>query len=128
MIAKCLISTGNDEWRTPEAFYQALDAEFGFDFDPSPPDPKFNGLHVEWGSINFCNPPYSNLDKWIRKAFMEYQKGKTVVMLIPARTDTKAWHECILPFAEVRFVKGRLYFNDGTGRAPFPSAVIVWRF
>lgn len=47
-------------------------------------------------------------------------------MLIPARTDTKAFHEYIYGKAEIRFIKGRLYFNDGKGRAPFPSMVVIF--
>ena len=48
-------------------------------------------------------------------------------MLIPARTDTKAFHEYIWHKAEIRFLKGRLHFNDGPDSAPFPSMIVVYK-
>lgn len=130
MKSRALLSSERQNWKTPKAFYQALDAEFGFDFDPCPPRPCFDGLSVDWGKINFCNPPYGEgqLIKWIQKGHQEWKKGKTVVFLIPARTDTRAWHDYILGQAtEIRFVRGRLYFDDGNGRATFPSVIVVFR-
>jgi phage N-6-adenine-methyltransferase len=64
---------------------------------------------------------------WIKKAYEEAQKGATVVALIPARTDTEFWHDYVMKAAEIRLVKGRLSFGDGTDSAPFPSAVVVFR-
>ncbi len=83
----------------------------------------------------FCNPPYGrNINEWVRKGYEESQKpGTTVVMLIPARTDTSYYHDYIFggKADEVRFLRGRLKFTDEDGNAkdaaPFPSAVIVWR-
>lgn len=119
----------SDEWSTPRSFYQALDAEFGFDFDPCPLDSDFDGLEIEWGQRNFCNPPYSRgkQPKWIQKGFEESRKGKLVVMLLPARTDTAAWHDFVMKADEIRFVRGRLKFGDGEGRATFPSVIVVFR-
>lgn len=68
------------------------------------------------------------MPKWIEKAYTTWREfGNTVVMLIPARTDTKAFHEFIYHQAEIRFVKGRLKFNDGKNPAPFPSMVVIFR-
>lgn len=50
-----------------------------------------------------------------------------VVMLIPARTDTRYFHDYIYGKAEIRFVKGRLKFGDGKSPAPFPSMVVIFR-
>lgn len=122
-----LLSSAKDHWKTPRAVYQTLDAEFRFDFDPCPTRPDFDGLTVDWGQSSFCNPPYSKLKAWIRKAHAEASKGKTVVLLIPSRTDTQAWHECAMQADEIRFIRGRLYFDDGGGRAPFPSAIVIFR-
>ncbi len=128
MTTRALLSSIRQDWKTPKGFYQALDAEFGFDFDPCPSKPAFDGLRIEWGNCNFCNPPYKQIAKWIRKAHEQWQMGKTSVLLIPARTDTKAWHDYILPdAAEIRFVKGRIYFDDGDGRATFPSVIVVFK-
>lgn len=120
-------SSGNDDWATPEDVYDGLHAEFDFNFDPCPLHSEFDGLLAEWGVRNFCNPPYSKLKSWVEKAFRESMKGKLVVMLIPSRTDTIAWHRYVLPWAkEIRFLKGRLRFGSSAGRAPFPSCVVVF--
>jgi hypothetical protein len=103
----------SDHWETPEWLYQDLDKEFHFDFDPCPLHADFDGLAVEWKQSNFVNPPYNRRDKprFIRKAFDEWRKGKTCVLLIPAATGTKQFHDLILPHAEVRFLKGRVAFK-----------------
>ncbi len=116
------------DWQTPKAVYQVLDAEFNFDFDPAPTQPDFNGLEVEWGKRNFVNPPYGReIPKWIEKGYQEHLKGKTVVFLIPSRTDTRWWHNYIMKADEIRFIRGRLKFNDGDSPAPFPSAIVVFK-
>lgn len=127
MLNRSLFSSLTDNWNTPKSVYQVLDSEFGFDFDPCPNKPKFDGLTVDWGRSNFVNPPYSELAKWLKKGWEEYQKGKTVVFLIPSRTDTKAWHEYCMNATEIRFIKGRLKFGDSKNSAPFPSAIIIFK-
>jgi site-specific DNA-methyltransferase (adenine-specific) len=73
------------------------------------------------------NPPYGReIGKWMQKAYEAAQGGATVVCLVPARTDTRWWHEYAIKH-EVRFIRGRLKFNEGKGNAPFPSAVVVMK-
>jgi len=128
MGIKVHFSSQRFNWQTPKAVYQVLDAEFKFDFDPCPPKPKFNGLSIEWGQCNFVNPPYGReIPKWFEKGFREYQQGKTVVFLVPSRTDTKWWHEYCMEADEIRFIKGRLKFDDQKNPAPFPSAIVIFR-
>lgn len=124
---KVHFSSARQNWKTPKAFYQALDSEFGFDFDPCPPKPKFDGLKAEWGRVNFVNPPYNQCAEWLAKGFEEWKKGKTVVFLIPSRTDTKFWHEYCMKATEIRFIKGRLKFDEHKNSAPFPSAIVVFK-
>jgi hypothetical protein len=122
-----LFTSLRESWKTPKAFYQALDAEFHFDCDPCPAQPIMNGLESEWGNTNFVNPPYGKeITKWIQKGYEQYMKGKTVVFLIPSRTDTRWWHDYIMKANEIRFIKGRLKFDDQKNSAPFPSAVAVF--
>lgn len=107
----------NDKWGTPKEMYDKLNAEFKFNYDPCPIEWKEgdpDGLTTEWGKSTFCNPPYSNVAKWIEKASNESKKEKVVVMLINAITDTKAFHKYIYNKAEVRFIQGRLKFVDYT--------------
>jgi phage N-6-adenine-methyltransferase len=103
----------SDKWGTPKDVYDKLNEEFKFDFDPCPVDWKDgddDGLTIEWGESNFVNPPYSQVSKWIEKGYKEWKKGKNVVMLINAITDTKAFHKYIYNNAEIRFIEGRLKF------------------
>ena len=125
----------SDNWQTPIELYQALDDEFHFTDDPCPIDWKEgdeDGLLSNWGSSTFCNPPYSNVAKWIEKAHTEWNKGKTVVMLINAITDTKAFHTYIYGKAELRFVKGRVSFINPLQPtkkqpSPKPSMIVIFK-
>lgn len=126
-----------DVWATPQWLYDALDKEFGFTLDPCSDGtnakcekfftPTENGLLRDWGTeVVFMNPPYSEIDEWMRKAYGAALEGATVVCLIPARTDTRWWHEYCMK-AEIRFIRGRLKFGDADTGAPFPSAIVVFR-
>lgn len=116
------------DWKTPKAVYQVLDSEFRFNHDPCPPNYTVDGLTSSWGGCNYVNPPYGReLPKWIAKGYEEWQKGKTVVFLIPSRTDTRWFADYVLQAEEVRFIKGRLHFDDAKHPAPFPSMIVVFR-
>lgn len=134
-----LFSSAKDDWETPQDFFDKLNDEFHFTLDPCSTDEnakcekhftvKENGLVQDWiGERVFCNPPYGRktLPKWIKKCFEESQKGSLVVMLIPARTDTKAFHKYIYKNAEIRFIYGRLKFSGAKNAAPFPSMVVIF--
>ena len=152
---KVLVSTGKDNWETPQKFFEQLDREFHFTLDPccSHKNAKCikhytedeNGLSKDWGGETvFCNPPYSlkgKQDDWVKKCYEESKKpGTVVVALIPARTDTARFHKYIWngKASEERFIKGRLCFEiDGkpilnkNGKptpAPCPSMVVIWRY
>ena len=106
----------NDDWGTPKYFYDELNQEFNFDYDPCPlrfEDTDFDGLKVDWGDRNYINPPYDRKLKplFVEKALAESNKGKLCVLLLPVSTSTKLFHEVIKPNAkEIRFIKGRLPF------------------
>ena len=127
-INRGLFTSLRGDWRTPKALYQGLEAEFNFDHDPCPIKPKINGLQSEWGNVNFVNPPYGKeITNWIQKGYQENLKGKTVVFLIPSRTDTRWWHDYIMRAHEIRFIRGRLKFDDQKNPAPFPSVIAIFR-
>jgi hypothetical protein len=103
----------SDDWSTPKDFYDKLNDEFHFDFDPCPLNSEVDGLMIEWGRSNFVNPPYSRQLKeaFVEKALFESKYGKTCVLLLPVSTSTKLFHDVILPNAkEIRFVRGRIRF------------------
>lgn len=135
-----MYSSKSELWGTPQYFFDELNKEFGFDLDPCalPSNakcdrfftPKEDGLSQNWGGAKvFCNPPYGkDISKWVRKSYEESKKPNTlVVMLLPARTDTAYFHDYIYHKAEIRFVRGRLHFNESKNSAPFPSMVVIFR-
>lgn len=138
MVSKTLFSSATDLWATPQQFFDALNAEFGFTTDvcalpenakcPTHFTPEQDGLQQEWRGRCWMNPPYGReIGLWVRKAYESARGGATVVCLLPARTDTRWWHEYIQDKAEVRFVRGRLKFGGSKNSAPFPSVVVIFR-
>jgi site-specific DNA-methyltransferase (adenine-specific) len=116
------------DWKTPQKLYNSLNRIFRFDFDPCPVDPDFDGLKIRWKQSNYVNPPYGReLGLWVKKGFEESRKGKTVVMLIPSRTDTCYWHKYVMRAKEIWFVKSRLKFDDQKYPAPFPSVIVIFK-
>lgn len=135
---KGIFSKKSDEWETPAAFFEDLDKEFHFTLDPcaTAKNAKCNsfftqvddGLAKSWGGATvYCNPPYSRCYEWARKCYEESQNGSTVVMLVPARTDTKWFHEWVWHKAEIRFIRGRLQFGSSNANAPFASMIVIYR-
>ena len=128
----------SDEWETPSELFAGLDCEFHFTLDVAalPHNakcasfftPGADGLARTWTGVCWMNPPYGNaLRHWAKKAHDSAKAGATVVCLLPVRTDTNWWHDYVLPYAEVRFIRGRIRFNGIDNSAPFPSAIVVFR-
>lgn len=125
----CLFSSASDRWSTPASVYDALNQEFRFNFDPCPLDGSQDGtapLFCSWtGRRVFCNPPYGPA---LRGFLERHNEPDLAVYLIPARTDTRWFHEIILPSAsEIRFLRGRLKFGDAENNAPFASMLAIFR-
>ena len=130
-----MFSSKTDLWETPQELFDEMNREFGFQTDVCAlPEnakcevfytPEQDGLAQEWTGVCWCNPPYGRkIGKWVKKAA---ESDATVVMLLPARTDTKWFHDYILPTAEIRFIKGRLKFGGSKNAAPFPSMICIFR-
>lgn len=150
MINLGLFTSNKSDWETPQDFFDDLDKEFNFTLDvcAKPKNTKCNyyierdSLERSWGAYatsgkykNVCwmNPPYGrHVGSWVEKAYRESLDGATVVCLLPARTDTKWWHNYCMK-GDIRFIKGRIKFVDSDNRtskpqpAPFPSAVVVFK-
>lgn len=131
-------SSASDDWATPQDFFNRIDRHFHFEVDvcASPTNAKCeryftvndNGLQQEWRGTCWMNPPYGRgIGDWVKKARLSaIENGATVVCLVPARTDTKWWHDhCVK--GEIFFVPGRLKFGNAKHSAPFPCAVVVFR-
>lgn len=140
MINKGMMSSNTDQWATPQSFFDELNKEFNFGLDLCADDTNhkcktyFNtytdGLSIDWAEHThlgafWMNPPYGReIGKWVKKAA---ESNCLIVGLLPARTDTKWFHDYIYGKAEIRFIKGRLKFGDAKNSAPFPSMLVIWR-
>lgn len=134
-----IVTQSHNEWATPQDLFDKLDNEFHFTLDPCATDENHkcekyftqeqDGLSQDWGGERvFCNPPYSEIKKWVRKCYEESHKEETlVVLLIPSRTSTRYFQDYIYHRAEIRFVDGRLHFNDAKERAPFSNMIVIFR-
>lgn len=131
-------SSKTDLWATPIEFYRKYDEKFNFALDVCATDEnakcdnyfteKIDGLTQDWtghGNV-WMNPPYGReIIHWMKKAYESSLEGATVVCLVPARTDTKWWHEYAMK-GDIEFIRGRLKFGNAKNSAPFPSAVVVF--
>jgi len=143
-IFKGRSENSHDDWATPEYFFKLLDDEFHFTLDPCASErnhkcakyytEETNGLLQSWkGEVCFVNPPFNAKETWIRKSLSEVlNPNTTVVMIIPAFTDTKVWHECVMLADEIRFCIGRVNFippeiREKKASSNFPLAIVVFR-
>ena len=136
MNTELMFSSKTDLWETPKDLFDKLNNEFHFTLDvcATPENAKCDsfytkeqdGLSQPWKGVVWCNPPYGKqIGSWVRRGFFASLSGNTVVMLLPARTDTRWFHEYIYGKAEIRFIRGRLKFGGSKNAAPFPSMVVV---
>jgi site-specific DNA-methyltransferase (adenine-specific) len=146
-IAACL-STGKDDWETPDELFQKYNAQYNFVLDAAademnskcerwfgPGGKEENALTADWapwlaeGNI-WLNPPYSRglQTAFVQKALAAASLNKyhEVVCLLPARTDTALFHDIILPFGSIAFLRGRVKFKGAKHGAPFPSMIVVF--
>lgn len=136
-----MFSSQSSEWGTAQYFFDRLNKVYKFTLDPAatPANAKCakfftakdDGLAQDWsGHVVFCNPPYGRqIKRWVQKCYEEGCKpDTTVVMLIPARTDTQYFHQYCMRARKIYFVRGRLKFiqGDKNNSAPFPSMVVVF--
>ena len=122
-------------WQTPKALFDYYNKRFNFDCDVAASfentfipnnhlGEQVGGLFLdaliecEWGSVNWCNPPYSDISPWILKAVEQMQQGKTTVMLIPADTSVKWFRAAYRNCSECHFISGRIAFINAETQKP----------
>ena len=138
MINKGLFTSDKDNWQTPKWLFDKLNKHFKFDLDVCADDlnalcDKYytsydSCLDKDWEMCNFMNPPYGReISKFVKKAYDEWLNNDcTTVALLPARTDTKWFHNSIYNKSHIYFIRGSLKFNDQPNSAPFPSMIVFW--
>ena len=149
---RVMFSTGRDNWETPDGLFDRLNTRYHFYLDAAadatnhkcanwfgPDGIAEDALSQDWvpylkqGNI-WLNPPYSRglQVRFIQKALQTRLEvdirscPNRIVCLLPARTDTKLFHDIIQPYASVEFIKGRLKFKGAKAGAPFPSMIVVF--
>lgn len=134
MVNRGMFTSTTDLWATPQSLFDELNSEFRFTLDVCAlPEnakcakfftPEQDGLKQDWGGhICWMNPPYGReIGKWVAKA-----SRYNCVCLLPARTDTKWFHDYIYNKAEIRFLRGRVKFGNAKSGAPFPSMVVIFK-
>lgn len=150
MNHEVMFSSKNMEWETPMTFVRQCEQLIGKQFTldacaknkkvaraPSFWSPADNALIQPWAGVVWMNPPYGRtIKRWAVKALSESREhGSTVACLLPARTDTRFFHE-VCVHGDVYLIKGRIVFEiDGKpllskhGKimpATFPSMVVVF--
>jgi phage N-6-adenine-methyltransferase len=141
-----LFSSKTPNWGTPKSLLKTLKERYKISLDPCARNateavcerfysPSDDGLIQSWDTEDWCfvNPPYSrDIGKWMRKCVEESEKGNKIIALVPARTDTKWFHNYVFNKAsEIYLIKGRLKFIDldntqKTYGAPFPSMIVIY--
>lgn len=124
----------NQSWETPDALWAQVNRVFLFTRDvcASAENAKCQAFWSEadscldktWDGVNWMNPPYKDMKKFIHKAFSERQNAVTVC-LIPARTNTRWWHDWCMK-GEVHFIQGRPVFKGCVHGLPQPLALVVF--
>jgi phage N-6-adenine-methyltransferase len=123
---KVHFSSSNNNWATPQDFFDKLNEEFHFELDVCATSENAKCKKYYSPVEDGLNPPYGReIGKWMKKAYESALAGATVVCLVPARTDTAWWFDYCAK-GEIRFIKGRLKFGGSKNAAPFPSAIIVF--
>lgn len=134
MNTDVMFSSETDLWETPQDLFDRLNEQHHFTCDVCATvenkkcknfySPEQDGLAQNWGGVLWCNPPYGRqIGKWVEKAAT---CGAKVVMLLPARTDTKWFHDYVLPYGKIEFIRGRLKFGSAKNAAPFPSMIVTF--
>lgn len=99
---------------------------------------KQDALQQSWRGYNavFVNPPYGRgLSRWVEHAAKEATNVDPIIMLMPARTDTKFFHKFIWNIERDvwrygvvgKFLAGRVKFDGAAAGAPFPSMVVEFK-
>ncbi|WP_409043290.1 phage N-6-adenine-methyltransferase [Latilactobacillus sakei] len=144
MNKELMFSSKKEDWETPQLFFNELNKKYKFNWDLASSDANAkcvnhftvgdDSLSQDWSALEgnlWLNPPYGrDLKHWVKKAYeSSLDRSGLLVMLIPSRTDTSYWHDYIFDKAQIKFIRGRLKFENGgvaSQPAPFPSALIVY--
>ena len=124
----------NQSWETPDDLFVKINAQYHFTIDVCATSKNTkckifwseddSCLDKTWSGICWMNPPYKNMKQFIKKAFDERHNAISVV-LIPARTNTKWWHDWCMK-GEVLFICGRPKFKGCVHGLPQPWALVIF--
>lgn len=111
-------------WITPPDLYEKLDSEYHFDFDPCTYPKRFNGLKIDWGKMNYVNPPFRKKDgsptAFVRKAIEEQENGKSSVLTLPTQSYVNLLLEAGAKLRSLGRVKWLSVIDNQPMRGPSP--------
>lgn len=137
-LSPALMSSAKMDWGTPWALFDQYHDRYQFTIDLAAHErnkkmerfysEQDDALKQDWSKeVGWLNPPYGReLPKWVKKAYEESQRGALVVMLVPARPDTRWWQDYVQGKAHIKFLAGRVKFEGAEHGAPFPSAILIY--
>lgn len=124
MKTNVIYSKNTDNWRTPTKIYEAF-IEKNY-IDCFKYEAKENEmLNNYYDKKLFINPPFSKMKEVTKWVIKQKENGNKIALLIPARTDTKYFHDLIEYNPLIIFIKGRLHYNDSKS-APFPTILLIF--
>lgn len=128
-------TNSRQDWATPQKLFTFLDSVFDFTLDVCANKENHkcdrfftiedDALTKRWTGRCWMNPPYSDPESWVRKAYYESQRGALVVALLPVCTDTRWWREWVTK-ADIHYIPGRIKFEGADSTAPFACALVLW--
>lgn len=130
----------SDEYGTPPSFVRPIaEALGGFDLDPASGaetaphastryTEEDDGLTSEWFGTVWLNPPFSEKERWLRRARAEVADGnvETAVVLLPVDTSTSLFHDLVVDADLIWFKNGRLVFDGGDRNPSFGILLAVY--
>ena len=121
---KACLSHNHDNWATPKKLYDLI-LKIGY-IDTFPLNSNYNELENTYKNQKlFINPPFSKLKDVTEWLIKQFKNNNEILLLIPARTDTKYFHKLLELRPFIYFIKGRLHYNESKS-APFPSLLLYF--
>lgn len=135
-INDSMFSSEKHDWETPEELFLGLHKRYNFEIDLAANERNAklgtffsvenDAFRHHWNLTSWLNPPYGRqIVNWIQRAYDQSRvHASTIVVLMPARTDTMYFHDFVMKSRKIYFIKGRLTFVGADHPAPFPSMVV----
>ena len=121
----------SDTYITPDRIWEMIEGKWGYKkdefFDPCPVSCIWDALQINWEKLNFVNPPYSLLSKFVYKAIDEMTLAHYSIMLLPSKTDQPWFHNLLIRKYQIEWIRGRLKFEGEKHDSPQSHFLVMIR-